>query len=302
MPWTVPLSRISAMCRHPRTVASMTIDAVLGAFCADPLPPYTELICLETASEAQAITAFTRLAESRSPEPCRLIDVAVRAPADARWKSADVTDLLRLLALAPQHRRVVLLLAADVLDPAAVDMLLKAVEEPAAPLTLVLATPQAAALPTTLRSRMLHTFTLPSPLPPGAAKRLAELALPAPLLDRVDVHDLLALLLSAPAEVSAPLAEVLYPGPTPVLDAAEFFSRFDALLSGLDLPADVRKRIRTRAPRLPMAVFESLCYEDPARFLTDDSLAAYRQLRSALELTLAPLPHLSAFYSRLAPL
>lgn len=265
-------------------------------------PPFSELVCLETSSEPAALDAFVSLAAARCPEPSRLLDVSVKSPSGEKWKASDLASVLYQLSLTPQHRHVLLLLAADAMDPAAVDMLLKTAEEPPAPMTLVLSAPSLSVLPVTLRSRVLAAVQIPVPLPVDALARLAELGLPGSFLDRADVHDLLSVLLAAPSELASRVVRCMLPGPDPVLTSQAFLAAFEELLSASGLPPELHKRLRRRAPRLVLALCESYFYDHPDLFSRLDLVPPRARLLEALDLSLNVPPHLAYFYVSLSGL
>ena len=289
----VPKHPFSATCCPVRTVP---LVATLDSLCALTPPPFAEFICLESSSEPAAVTAFETIAAARLPESTRLLDAVVSAPSGERWKVADLTEVQYRLSLAPQHRHVCLLLAADVMDQSAVDMLLKSIGEPPAPTTLLISCPDVSKLAPTLRSRLSASLPVQTELPTHAVERLRALGLPASLQSRPEVFDLLALLLDSPEHLAAALVESLFVEQHPARTAAAYLASFDAALAASNIPANLHPRLRRRAPWLPLVVVECILFEHPTRLLGLDLVPARRNLLSALELSLQPLAHLTSFF------
>jgi len=252
-----------------------------------------EVVCFEVSLETSARTAFESLVAARLEPSCALVDAKVFAPSAERWKVSDLDPLFQHFALAPLQRKVVLLLAADAMDPSVHDRLLKLVEEPDSPSTIVFASSQAAALPATLRSRLTFTHQVRSPLPSSAPISVDKLGLPPTLLHRTDLHDTLALLLDYPDSPS--LAPIFSQLDTPALAVVRLVSFGDALASHHGLNAAAAKRFRPRWLAFTLAVSEEFLLKYPP-MVAASLLPAHTATLSAFRRNVALLPHLTNWF------
>lgn len=259
-------------------------------------PARVEVCCFESPLETLAEAAFTSLVSLRLSTAAALVDAVVCAPSGERWKVADLEPVLHAFALTPLERKMVLLLAADTMDAAAYDRLLKLVEEPPSPCTIVFAAPSVAALPATLRGRFTATCQVPVPLPEGMAGLLHELALPVSLLGRVEHADVLSMLPKYPR--AAELTALLPPNEKPASSVQELLGWADGLATANGFAAAAAKRFRPRVFRFVLAALECRIVEtvpdqDRVRSLLEPLAAA----RAALARNMAPAPHLTAAFA-----
>lgn len=260
------------------------------------LPARVEVCCFESPLETLAEAAFTSLVSLRLSTAAALVDAVVCAPSGERWKVADLEPVLHAFALTPLERKMVLLLAADTMDAAAYDRLLKLVEEPPSPCTIVFATPSVAALPATLRGRFTATCQVPVPLPEGMAGLLRELALPVSLLSRVEHADVLSMLPKYPR--ADELAALLPPNDAPASSVQALLGWADGLATANGFAAAAAKRFRPRVFRFVLAALECRIVEtvpdqDRVRSLLEPLAAA----RAALARNMAPAPHLTVAFA-----
>lgn len=252
-----------------------------------------EVVCLETSLETSARSAFDSLVASRLEPSCALVDAKVFAPSAERWKVSDLDPLFHHFTLAPLQRKMALVLAADVMEPSVYDRLLKLVEEPDSPSTIVLAAPQASQLPTTLRSRLTFTMSARSPLPPSTVDVLGGLNLPPTLYHRTEFHDTMALLLDYPNSPS--LAPIFSQFDTPALAVARLASFGDALASHHGLNSSAVKRFRPRWLAFVLAISEEFLLKYPPAVLVG-LLPAHAATLAAFRRNVAPLPHLTNWF------
>lgn len=264
----------------------------------DPsLPPArVEVCCFESPIEPLAEAAFTQLVASRLSVSASRVDAVVCAPSGERWKVVDLEPVLHAFALTPLERKMLLILAADAMDAGAYDRLLKLVEEPPFPCTIVFAAPTASALPATLRGRFTATCPVPVPLPEGIDVLLRELALPVSLLGRAEHADVLSMLPRYPR--AAELAALLPPNDKPASSVQALLGWADGLASANGFTPAAAKRFRPRVFRFVLATVECRIVEtvpdyDRAVSLLEPLAAA----RAALARNMAPAPHLTAAFA-----
>lgn len=89
------------------------------------------------------------------------------APAGDRWLVGEVAEVERALSVFPVSRHVMVLEHAEDMDARVRDRLLRILEEPAVPVSVVLIVPDAQDVPPTLRGRASAVLTL-QPAPPAA--------------------------------------------------------------------------------------------------------------------------------------
>jgi hypothetical protein len=264
------------------------------------LPSRVEVCCFESPLETLAEAAFTSLVSLRLSVAAAPADVVVCAPSGERWKVADLEPVLHALSLTPLERKMMLLLAADTMDSSAYDRLLKLVEEPPSPCTIVFAAPIAAELPATLRGRFTATCQVPVPLPEGMGDLLRELALPASLLGRIEHTDVLSMLPRYPR--AAELAALLPPNEKPASSVQALLSWADDLAVANGFAAAAAKRFRPRVFRFVLAVLEcriveTVSCQDRVRSLLEPLATA----RAALVHNMAPAPHLTVAFAACCP-
>lgn len=262
------------------------------------IPARIEVCCIESPLEALAEEAFTRLVALRLSAPVAAVDAAVYSPSGERWKVADLVPVLHAFTLTPLERKMMLLLATDTMDASAYDRLLKVVEDPPFPCTIVFAAPSAESLPATLRGRLTSTCQVPVPLPARIEGLLHDLALPGSLVARVEHADVLSMLQAYPR--AAELAPLLVPNGRPASSVQVLLGWADGLAVANGFAAAAAKRFRPRVFRFVLAALECRLIEtisDPDRL--SSSLTHLAAARAALARNMSPAPHLTVAFSSL---
>jgi len=259
-------------------------------------PARVEVCCFESPLETLSESAFTRLVSLRVSASASLVDAVVCAPSGERWKVADLEPVLHAFALTPLERKMLLLLAADAMDAGAYDRLLKLVEEPPFPCTIVFAAPSAATLPATLRGRFTATCQVPVPLPEGVEVLLRELSLPVSLAARAEHADVLSMLPKYPR--AAELAALLPPNDAPASSVQALLGWADGLAVANGFAAAAAKRFRPRVFRFVLAalecrILETVSDQDRVVSLLEPLAAA----RAAIARNMAPAPHLTVAFA-----
>lgn len=262
--------------------------------------PYLECILFESAAETVAAAAFEQLADQLLPASVRAADTAIFAPEGETWRVADLEPVLRCMSLAPLHRKVVCLVSVHLMDRTLLDSLLKTIEEPASPTTLVCTAPSGSSLPATLRSRLLDTAA-PRLVPPASfAERLAACAIPPALAARTDLQDLFVLLLAADEPKSCVAAARI--DTPPPLAAASWITAVDVVLKGAAMSPALTKRLRPRFVRLFADLHLARLAGDASLLVADLDAVLYAagMLNEASYRTASPAPYLTNLAAAIA--
>ena len=261
------------------------------------IPPTVELLVLNTPSELRALQVFDTLARNLVPEDCFDVDVAIFSPEGERWAVADLENPMRLLTLAPLHRRVILLTSFHLIDPATADLLLKSFEEPPAGTTLVLSLPDVSMLPITLQSRVSGVENIPFTPNKDLVESFKKSSLPCGDLLRdsrfADVFDFL----QDSKNLIEVMGDIYNKKPNPSYAAQALLVSFEEAVSSLKLPTPVSRRLRSRFVLFQTRLLEEIISISPDLVgrISGKFSESMKDLKTALSMSIQPAPHLTKF-------
>lgn len=205
--------------RHPDTVNDMasTLSPVDELFGPDQLAALTRaasarpvVLLLETEN-ALAELVVPLLASTLLPTAAsRAADLRLVAPESTNWSVDEVSSqILGPASLSPNVRNLIVVFDAHKMSSACADHLLKAIEEPLAPTTFVLVTPDAELLLATIRGRVGQSVSL-GVAPDALARHLESLGLsPDVASTALEAFSTRAALLTSLAASPTHLAELI---------------------------------------------------------------------------------------------